>query len=307
MSSSAKSAQAQQPLVSVIVPAFNAARTIARCLTSILESTWQALDVIVINDGSSDNTEEIVNSFADGRIRCITTANQGVSRARNTGLHHARADYIVFVDADDALEKEGIEILMEKMLSSHADLVLGSHTIQMGSRCFDNMKVTAYTGLTPLQAFETSYPQAIFNQPWGKLYKKQNIWEEFDPSLSLGEDLLFNLHYLQNCHRISAVSDTVYRYSLQLHGLHAASQPVDAFFALYHEIAQNLPGLSKDFWMFFVKHTIRYAWSHEIACQDMYDRCQDFLSSHDLSLSSFPFWSYSLLYGGYGLKQRLKS
>ena len=100
--------------ISVIVPAYNAEKTIVRCLNSITNQTYPYLDVIVINDGSIDNTESIVEkiALADNRVRLINIANGGVSHARNVGIEHAKGDYITFVDADDYIDNVMYEQLL---------------------------------------------------------------------------------------------------------------------------------------------------------------------------------------------------
>ena len=88
-------------LISVIIPAYNAQKTIYRCLESILNQTYRNIEVIVVNDGSSDDTENICRQFEDERVRIVNQKNQGVSQARNTGIVLAQGKYICFVDSDD--------------------------------------------------------------------------------------------------------------------------------------------------------------------------------------------------------------
>ena len=93
-------------LISVIVPAYNAEKTIEKCINSISCQTYENLEIIVINDGSKDTTEEIVSKLAktDNRIKLITIPNGGVSHARNTGLEYVTGDFVTFADADDTIE-----------------------------------------------------------------------------------------------------------------------------------------------------------------------------------------------------------
>ncbi|RGS75650.1 glycosyltransferase family 2 protein [Ruminococcus bromii] len=90
-------------VISVIVPTYNSEKTIERCLLSILKQTYENLEVIVVNDGSSDSTETICEKMAscDSRLKVITIKNGGVSHARNIGIDNAKGDYITFVDSDD--------------------------------------------------------------------------------------------------------------------------------------------------------------------------------------------------------------
>ena len=101
--------------ISVIVPAYNAEKTIERCLNSITNQTYPYLDIIVINDGSVDNTKKIVENLSstDNRVKLINIANRGVSHARNVGIEHAKGDYLTFVDSDDYIDSVMYEELLK--------------------------------------------------------------------------------------------------------------------------------------------------------------------------------------------------
>lgn len=103
------------PKISVIVPAYNAEKTIERCLKSILKQTYHNLEVIVVNDGSTDSTELIISKIEknDVRVHLITIENGGVSHARNVGIDNASGEYITFVDSDDYIDEEMYASLME--------------------------------------------------------------------------------------------------------------------------------------------------------------------------------------------------
>lgn len=107
-----------QPLVSVIVPVYNVERYLACCLDSIVNQTYEHLEIILINDGSTDNSEEICLQYAerDARVRLFTQENQGQSAARNVGLDHMRGEYIVFVDSDDYISPYLVECLLNGIL-----------------------------------------------------------------------------------------------------------------------------------------------------------------------------------------------
>ena len=118
-----------RPLISVIIPAYNAEKTIRDCLNAVCSQTYRELEIIVINDGSTDNTAAILDEFrlADSRINAISQCNGGVSSARNTGLLNASGDYIAFVDSDDIAESQMIEILYDGIVSSHSDISICGH------------------------------------------------------------------------------------------------------------------------------------------------------------------------------------
>ena len=105
------------PLVTVVIPTYNYAKYLGRVLESCMRQTYGRLEIIVIDDGSTDNTEEVARSFGDGRIAYYRQTNQGVSAARNKGLGLARGDFITFLDADDFLTDDSIEERLAIMLS----------------------------------------------------------------------------------------------------------------------------------------------------------------------------------------------
>lgn len=103
------------PLVSIIVPAFNSERHLGECLSSLSDQTYKHIEVIVVDDGSTDSTHNVALSCQgkDSRIVVLTGPNQGVSAARNRGLHHARGEYVMFVDADDWIDRDVIELSID--------------------------------------------------------------------------------------------------------------------------------------------------------------------------------------------------
>ena len=106
------------PLVSVIIPAYNAEKFIAATIRSALEQSWQALEVVVVNDGSTDHTADVIRSFgSDPRLRYIEQPNMGCSAAKNTGLKEAKGKFIQYLDADDILSKDKIATQMEVLLT----------------------------------------------------------------------------------------------------------------------------------------------------------------------------------------------
>ena len=106
-----------EELISIIVPAYNASKYIEKCLNSILSQTYKNFEIIVVNDGSTDNTLDILKKCSEqsDKIKIVAQKNKGVSAARNNGLEHAKGQYIAFVDADDTLEQEFLERMYYKL------------------------------------------------------------------------------------------------------------------------------------------------------------------------------------------------
>lgn len=115
------------PLVSIIIPAYNAAAFIRRAVESALAQTWQTVEILVVNDGSTDDTAAIVQSLCaqHPQLRLISTENGGVSHARNTGMDASRGEYLTFLDADDILLPNAVELLLTHLLACRADICSG--------------------------------------------------------------------------------------------------------------------------------------------------------------------------------------
>ena len=113
-----------EPLLSIIIPAFNIEQYISRALDSLINQSYKNIEVIVVNDGSTDSTGDIIDSYVkkDNRIKVIHKNNEGVSIARNTGIHLAKGDYIGFVDGDDTVDDDMFETLIQNAINYNADI-----------------------------------------------------------------------------------------------------------------------------------------------------------------------------------------
>lgn len=211
--------------VSVIIPFFNAEKTLNRCINSVIEQTYQPLDIILINDGSTDKSVAVARRFLqrDKRITLINQANSGVSRARNRGISLAKGKYIQFVDADDFLEQQMIETLVRHM-KGRQDLVLCGykHIVQRNEKQFVTLYKPHRTGIldkqTVVDEIGRFYETTILQSPCNKLYSLHTIKKyaiQFKPQLQLGEDLLFNLDYLAVSESIYIVKDSFYNYTTE--------------------------------------------------------------------------------------------
>lgn len=202
--------------VSVVVPVYNAEKTVGKCIRSILAQTHTDLELILVDDGSPDKSGLICDEYAekDERVQVIHTPNGGVSRARNTGIERARGEYLFFVDSDDWVEAEHIA----KLLPVHdEDLVYGGIKFYVKGR-FSEEKVI------PARVVEQNEWISNFNE-FGKgrfaiffispCYRMKIIHENnlrFDTNLGISEDGLFNLAYLKYCKKIRYEESSTYCY-----------------------------------------------------------------------------------------------
>ena len=114
-------------MISIIVPVYNAEKFLTKCLDSIINQTYKNIEIICVDDDSSDKSSKILNEFAekDKRIKVIHKANEGVSLARNVGLESAKGNYILFVDSDDWIEQSTCEVAINKIIEENADIIMG--------------------------------------------------------------------------------------------------------------------------------------------------------------------------------------
>lgn len=113
----------KQSLISIIIPCYNVENYVSECLSSVLSQTYENLDIIIINDGSTDKTEEVIKPFLeDKRIRYFYQENQGLSVARNTGLDNIKGDFICFLDSDDFIHQDYVKLLYNTLIKYDADI-----------------------------------------------------------------------------------------------------------------------------------------------------------------------------------------
>jgi glycosyltransferase involved in cell wall biosynthesis len=204
------------PLVSVIVPVYNTSNRLWRCVNSLLSQEHSQLQIILVDDGSSDGSGDLCDDFAriDTRITVLHQSNGGSSSARNAGLQLARGEYIGFVDSDDWIENSAIRHLLECM--SQSDLVVCGVTIDYAHpRSSYQVKPVLDEGLGRGPIVHALDDIGLLNYVWNKLYRRDNIERHgvrFRIGATTGEDLLFNCEYLRMTSSISTLSDTPYHY-----------------------------------------------------------------------------------------------
>lgn len=185
--------------VSIIIPAYNAQNYIKRCLESIIAVEYENKEIIVIDDGSSDQTGMICDKYAEKykEIKVLHKENGGVSSARNLGLDNATGEYIFFVDSDDYVSKDLVENLCAK---EDEDFVQGNCRVLQSENLSEIMTYQEIFEDFALYWFESN-PTFV----WGNCYKREIIEKNqlrFDENVKIGEDGRFNIHYLSVCNKI---------------------------------------------------------------------------------------------------------
>lgn len=202
------------PKISIIIPAYNSEKTIKKCIDSVLSQSYKDWELIIINDGSTDNTSYICKVYENNpQIIVLQQENSGVSVARNRGLNYCSGEYVIFLDSDDYLQDEGLSAI-GKYLGT-ADLCYYNYRIIKNNHevPIDYIKGNISVDIENfLNYFPLLFRYGYVNPPWGKCYKRCLIEQQFQPGISIGEDLLFNLNYLLKCKTIRMIENEVYCY-----------------------------------------------------------------------------------------------
>lgn len=209
-----------RPLVSVIVPVYNREDLVENCLQSISNQTYDVLEIIVIDDGSSDRSGDIIKRLAlsDSRIILIQQKNAGVSSARNAGIERSTGDFLMFVDSDDTIGEQFIEKLCDVYKATGVKTVYGSYEIVTTKKTIPTVLSNFETCKTRNEFFNR-LPSMLDNKmmlsPVAKLYNAHTVKRysiKFNPSIKNGEDLLFNLDYTSYDKTYSTSSYIGYNY-----------------------------------------------------------------------------------------------
>ena len=210
----------EQPLVSIVIPVYNAAPDLARCIESVRKQTYRNIEVFLVNDGSKDASSPICHMYEriDPRVHVIDKENAGVSAARNTGIAAAQGKYIQFVDSDDYLAPGATATLIERAEHAGADMVI-AHYYRV-----DGGKTTRHGFLKRRDVMDQrEFARELMDEPasfyygvlWNKLYRRSIVEEghlRCDPEVSWCEDFLFNLEYIRRTRLIAATAQPVYCY-----------------------------------------------------------------------------------------------
>lgn len=206
-------------MISIIIPAYNAEKYIGTCVESILRQEYEDYEIIIVDDGSQDDTFSICTQLLQKskKIRLLHQNNKGVSAARNAGLKTAGGQYIMFVDADDSVGEHFLREMSAAITEDETiDMVIGGFYEKSAagarailpfetSRCLETKSIGSF--------FEELYGKHIFNAPFAKVYKREKmkgLW--FDEHVRIGEDFLLNAEFLTRCSRVFFCANAGYIY-----------------------------------------------------------------------------------------------
>ncbi|MFJ7747158.1 glycosyltransferase family 2 protein [Peribacillus sp. NPDC097295] len=205
------------PKVSVIVPVFNNEKYISKCIESILSQSYRNIEVVIVNDGSTDKSEKVIKTYRekDERILYLSQINSGPSEARNKGIVNSTGDYLVFIDSDDTVDKYYIEYLLTTMINSKVDLVC------CGYKDYSKYGIIDHTdfnmeGNIPFNELLAMICGGTGGVLWSKIFKKEIINKNdlrLNNNIYMSEDLIFTLEYVIHSRSFKSIKKYLYNYN----------------------------------------------------------------------------------------------
>lgn len=209
--------------VSIIIPAYNVEKYLKKCVESLLSQTYENLEILIVDDGSKDKTLEVANelSLKDERIKVLTKENGGVSSARNLGLDNATGKYIVFVDGDDFISNQYVEVMLKTLVENDLDIVSCDFVRVKEGQEYSFKKC----GKVKCKEYEAEeYFKEMFSGNTLclalvalKIYRADLLKNfRFDTSLSQGEDISYNYVVLKKAKKVGFIKNQLYAYLIRM-------------------------------------------------------------------------------------------
>ncbi len=202
--------------ISVLIPAYNCETSLARCLDSLVYQSYIDFEIVIVNDGSTDRTFEIAKGYEEefpGLIRVISRENGGVGQARNTALEYARGDVLFFIDADDTLEVDALEIMMREFDNKEVDCVCVGHDLVSSSMNIKNHVLTKriLNGEEAMKLLLKDWQ--LRNYCWGKCFKKE-LFEGMFFEGRCFEDVRLVHQVMMRANKIVILPEILYHYTV---------------------------------------------------------------------------------------------
>ena len=205
----------EKALISIIIPVYKVEKYLEKCIQSVINQTYENLQIILVDDGSPDNCGKICDEYAkkDHRIEVIHKSNGGLSDARNKGLEIAKGEYIGFVDSDDYIEADMYEVLYNLLKQYNADVsICNFYTVSQGKISIKNADngINEYNRIEILK--EILLDKNIQSYAWNKLYKKELFDEIKYPIGKKYEDIGTTFYLLEKCNKVVVTGKSEYYY-----------------------------------------------------------------------------------------------
>lgn len=209
-----------EELISIIMPVYNAERWIAQAVDSVKKQTYTNWELIIVNDGSTDNTQTVCEQYAlqDSRIKVFKQSNKGPGAARNMGLSKINGEYFTMIDSDDCLSNNALLDYHKNIKSNNTDMVVAGYTFKNGEsksltkiKC-DELHIIHHKGILNIKEFERILGDGLMASNWNKLYSRKLAYIRFNEKLLMNEDVLFSLTAASASNSIVVIPDIVYVY-----------------------------------------------------------------------------------------------
>lgn len=289
--------------ISIIVPVYNVEKYLNECLNSIIKQTYKNLEIMLIDDGSSDRSGTICDDYAalDSRISVIHQKNGGVAAARNAGLNKSTGEFIGFVDSDDYISGDFIQKMVSAIRRYECDIVICGCLLIDESGIPQKKKVIPEDAPLVLNGHEV-FEEIILklnNAVWNKLYRKQCIGETRFPDGTIhGEDFIFNLQCASKARKTVVISNTHYFYRMRQNSITHSKFSEKRLYEIsvkdyvYKYVIINSPEYST----VAKKHCFKArtsvyrsltAWGKKIDYQDQYDKCYEYMVQNYASVKKY--------------------
>jgi glycosyltransferase involved in cell wall biosynthesis len=205
----------KKPLVSVIIPIYNSEKYVSKCIESIINQSYENIEILLINDGSTDKSSEICDAYGikDDRVKVIHKQNEGVSSARNLGIDEANGEYVSFVDSDDWLVPMAFENIVNCIIMEQVDAVIFEYFVEnyIGNK-IHNTYTELYGPMNSEKAIETTI-SPVNRFVWSKVFSRDIIGNtRFDTTIHFGEDTLFTALVMDKANSVYYLSRPLYHY-----------------------------------------------------------------------------------------------
>lgn len=199
--------------ISIIMPAYNAEEYIAEAIESVIGQSYYNWELAIVDDGSTDASGRIADEYAgkESRIKVIHTPNCGVSHARNVGIDCTDGEWVAFLDSDDIMSGDALELLIED--AADYDVVIGDFNLYPRSMDKKGLKSAVYSGNEAVRmGFPELFVHGAFSTVWGKIFKRSALGIRFDETFFTSEDVLFFSKLLGSLSGIKTISPEIYFY-----------------------------------------------------------------------------------------------
>lgn len=212
----------ERELVSVVIPVYNCEEYLQKCVDSVLCQTYESLELILVDDGSPDKSGEICDEYGqkDSRVRVYHGENQGECAAREKGMHLASGRYLAFIDSDDYVDPDYLEVLMKRMLETGADMVCGN-CVEEGQALWKNRRIESDASLTTFEDMLEEYFQKkrFAHVAWGKVFRKEILEQAVFSRQRHAGDTYMMLSCFRVCSHVELLTEAGYHYVIRPGGV----------------------------------------------------------------------------------------